>query len=107
MPLDVTEEKSIQVSTLKPQPAWAFMYCTSHGKLAEGDYMQAAAKSVSEKFEHVHLLLNVAGILHVPGELSPGNPCLSVSCTCCRLLQSHAHSQAAWSSVDAVLSHSS
>ena len=34
--------------------------------------MQAAAKTVSQKFEHVHLLLNVAGILHVPGKLSPG-----------------------------------
>ena len=33
---------------------------------------QAAAKAVKEKFEHVHLLINAAGILHIPGKLSPG-----------------------------------
>ena len=33
---------------------------------------QAAAKTVKDKFGSVHLLLNAAGVLHVPGKLSPG-----------------------------------
>jgi hypothetical protein len=33
---------------------------------------QAAAKAVSTQHGHLDLLVNVAGLLHIPGELSPG-----------------------------------
>lgn len=34
--------------------------------------MQAAAKRVSTQHDHLDLLVNVAGVLHLPGELAPG-----------------------------------
>lgn len=27
---------------------------------------------MKDRFQHVHLLLNAAGVLHIPGKLSPG-----------------------------------
>jgi NAD(P)-dependent dehydrogenase (short-subunit alcohol dehydrogenase family) len=40
--------------------------CTNEDSIAD------AAKQVSEKHKHLDLLLNVAGILHIPGKMSPG-----------------------------------
>lgn len=34
--------------------------------------VQDAVDEVSSKHDHLTLLLNTAGILHIPGELSPG-----------------------------------
>ncbi len=34
--------------------------------------LQEAAKRVSTQHGHLDLLVNVAGVLHLPGELSPG-----------------------------------
>lgn len=34
--------------------------------------LQEAAKRVSAQHGHLDLLVNVAGVLHLPGELSPG-----------------------------------
>lgn len=36
------------------------------------DTGQAAAEDVAKKYEHLSLLINAAGILHIPGVLSPG-----------------------------------
>ncbi len=40
--------------------------CTDEGSIAE------AASQVSGSHRHLDLLLNVAGILHIPGKMSPG-----------------------------------
>ena len=42
------------------------MDCTNEGSIAE------AARQVSGSHSHLDLLLNVAGILHIPGKMSPG-----------------------------------
>lgn len=42
--------------------------CTSEDSIAR------AAAQVAERHSHLDLLLNVAGILHIPGKMSPGEP---------------------------------
>ena len=42
--------------------------CTDEASIAE------AASQVSANHSHLDLLLNVAGILHIPGKMSPGEP---------------------------------
>ena len=49
--------------------------CTDEGSIAE------AAQQVSCSHGHLDLLLNVAGILHMPGKMSPGTCCPSQSCS--------------------------
>ena len=34
--------------------------------------LQAAAEEVAKQHDHVDLLINVTGILHIPGKISPG-----------------------------------
>ena len=47
--------------------------------------MQAAAKQVTDSHGHLNLLLNCAGILHVPGVMSPGKLWHSFACMCHRI----------------------
>jgi NAD(P)-dependent dehydrogenase (short-subunit alcohol dehydrogenase family) len=83
--LDVTSENSIQVGVFGHLPfaasaiEWsrALMSCRPQVVFNNSHYPafvseQAAAKAVSTQHGHLDLLVNVAGVLHIPGELSPG-----------------------------------
>lgn len=46
--------------------------CHCSSLTRHGTILQAAADKVTGKHSHLTLLINTAGVLHIPGVLSPG-----------------------------------